>query len=114
MYSIVSIFGLFLLFLCDMAWASDHLLYFEAQGVAGYSTEVRRPIYYSQNPDAEMQKPSIGFDYLQRFSGETGDIATFALQGRLALTEDNAPKWLTEILRTGTNTRSSLKSTTPM
>ena len=37
-----------------------------------------------------MQKPSVGFDYLQRFSGETGDVATFALQGRLALSEDNA------------------------
>lgn len=68
---------------------ADHLLFFEAQGVAGYSTEARRPIYYTQNPDAEMQKPSVGFDYLQRISGESGDVATFALQGRLALTEDN-------------------------
>ncbi len=68
---------------------ADYLLFFEAQGVAGYSTEVKRPIYYSQNPDAEMQKPSVGFDYLHRISGETGDVATFALQGRLALTEDN-------------------------
>jgi hypothetical protein len=83
------IFLLILLITCP-SWATDHLLYFEAQGVAGYSSEVRRPIYYSQNPDAEMQKPSVGFDYLQRFSGETGDLATFALQGRLALTEDNA------------------------
>lgn len=31
-----------------------------------------------------MQRPSIGFDYLQRFSGETGDLATLALQVRLA------------------------------
>jgi hypothetical protein len=71
--------------------ATDHLLYFEAQGIAGYSTEVRRPITYSQNPDAEMQKPSVGFDYVQRFSGGSGDVATFALQARLALTEDNPP-----------------------
>ena len=77
------------LFLVAGTADADHLLYFEAQGVAGYSSEVRRPIYYSQNPDAEMQKPSVGFDYLQRISGETGDVATFALQGRLALTEDN-------------------------
>jgi hypothetical protein len=77
------------LFLVAGTADADHLLYFEAQGVAGYSSEVRRPIYYSQNPDAEMQKPSVGFDYLQRISGETGDLATFALQGRLALTEDN-------------------------
>jgi hypothetical protein len=80
--------GLSLLLLAGAADA-DHLLYFEAQGVAGYSSEVRRPIYYSQNPDAEMQKPSVGFDYLQRFAGESGDWGTFAFQGRLALTEDN-------------------------
>jgi len=66
--------------------ASDHLLYFEAQGIGGYSTEQKKAIYYSQNPDAEMQKPSVGFDYLQRFSGETGDWASFALQGRFAVT----------------------------
>ncbi len=78
-----------LLFLVAGTADADHLLYFEAQGVAGYSSEVRRPIFYSQNPDAEMQKPSVGFDYLQRISGETGDVATFALQARLALTEDN-------------------------
>ena len=71
-----------------MAQASDHLLYFEAQGIGGYSSEIRKPIYYSMNPDAEMQKSSVGFDYLQRFSGESGDWATFALQGRLALTVD--------------------------
>ena len=75
-----------------MAQAADHLLYFEAQGIAGYSSELKKAIYYSQNPDAEMQKPSLGFDYLQRFSGESGDWATFALQGRLALTVD-ADKW---------------------
>ena len=69
-----------------MAQAADHLLYFEAQGIAGYSSQARKPIYYSMNPDAEMQKPSVGFDYLKRFSGESGDWGTFALQGRLALT----------------------------
>jgi hypothetical protein len=74
--------------LTSVANAADHLLYFEAQGIAGYSSQIRKPIYYSMNPDAEMQKPSIGFDYLQRFSGDSGDIATFALQGRLALTVD--------------------------
>jgi hypothetical protein len=35
-----------------------------------------------------MQKPSLGFDYIKRFSGEFGDVATLALQGRLALTVD--------------------------
>ena len=41
---------------------------------------------YSINPQSEMQQPSLGFDYLQRFSGETGDVAVFALQCRLAVT----------------------------
>jgi len=65
--------------------ASDQLLYFEAQGIFGYSSDLRKPVYYSMNPDAEMQKPSVGFDYLKRFSGESGDWGTFALQARLAL-----------------------------
>lgn len=81
------ILGLLLLGLPDWAQAADHLLYFEAQGIAGYSSQLEKPIYYSMNPDAEMQKPSLGFDYLQRFSGESGDWGTFALQGRLALME---------------------------
>jgi hypothetical protein len=77
-----------LLCLTDRVQAADNLLYFEAQGIAGYSSEVKKPIYYSMNPDAEMQKPGLGFDYIQRFSGESGDFATLAVQGRLALTED--------------------------
>ena len=78
-----------LLLTAAVAHSADHLLYFEAQGIAGYSSVVKRPIYYSMNPDAEMQKPGIGFDFLKRFSGESGDIATLAVQGRLALSEDN-------------------------
>ncbi|MCX5847546.1 MAG: hypothetical protein NTW12_14535 [Deltaproteobacteria bacterium] len=77
-----------LIFMTGMAQAANQLLYFEAQGIAGYSSEIKKKIYSSMNPDAEMQKPSLGFDYLKRFSGESGDWATFALQGRLALTQD--------------------------
>jgi hypothetical protein len=76
-----------LLFLAGSAHAADHLLYFEAQGVLGYSSAQQETIPYSMNPEAEMQKPSVGFDYLKRFSGESGDVATFALQYRLALVE---------------------------
>lgn len=68
------------------AYGDGHLLYFEAQGIAGYSSSQGKTIYYSMNPDAEMQKPSVGFDYLHRFSGETGDWGSLGLQGRLALT----------------------------
>jgi hypothetical protein len=80
--------SLFLFCQAGLVQATDHLLYFEAQGVAGYSSDVHRMIYYSMNPDAEMQKPSLGFDYIQRFSGESGDVATIALQARLALAGD--------------------------
>ncbi|MBA4418297.1 MAG: hypothetical protein C0392_10370 [Syntrophus sp. (in: bacteria)] len=92
------IIGVALLFSAFMAEASDQLLYFEAQGVGGYSSQLRKPIYYSMDPDAEMQKPSVGFDYIKRFSGDSGDWATFALQARAALTVNgidgaNGIKW---------------------
>lgn len=76
------------------AWGDSHLLYFEAQGIAGYSTRQDKAVYSSMNPDAEMQKPGIGFDYLHRFSGEAGDWASLGLQGRLALSvfEDGVKK----------------------
>ena len=88
MFRVLLIF-LLLLCLAEPGEAADHLLYFEAQGIAGYSSELNKAIFYSQNVDAEMQKPSIGFDYLQRFSGESGDVATFAFQFRLALDVDS-------------------------
>jgi hypothetical protein len=97
MYKALVICSAFL-FLTGSVKASDQLLYFEAQGITGYSSQLKKPIYYSMNPDAEMQTPSIGFDYLKRFSGESGDWGTFALQVRAALTIDgqdaaNSIKW---------------------
>ena len=74
--------------LASRVCADDHLLYFEAQGIGGYSSDLNKGIFYSQNPDAEMQHPSIGFDYIKRFSGESGDFLTFALQARLAIMVD--------------------------
>ena len=74
-----------LLCLTGMARAADHLLYFEAQGIFGYSSATHKAIAYSQNPDAEMQKPSVGFDYIKRFSGESGDFLTLAIQSRMAM-----------------------------
>ena len=81
--------ALFVVALATMALGDNYLLYFEAQGVAGYSSKDDRPIYYSMNPDAEMQKSSIGFDYLHRFSSESGDWGALGLQGRLALIVNN-------------------------
>lgn len=70
------------------AHGDSHLLYFEAQGVGGYTSRENKAISYSMNEDAEMQKSSVGFDYLHRFSGEAGDWGSFALQGRLAVSGD--------------------------
>jgi hypothetical protein len=82
------------LFVALPAGADNHLLYFEAQGVAGYSSQLGKAEYYSMNPDAEMQKSSIGFDYLHRFAGEAGDWGSLGFQGRLALSvpDDGATK----------------------
>jgi hypothetical protein len=66
------------------ASASSYLLYLEAQAVAGYSSAADEAIFHSMSPEEIMQKPSLGFDYLGRFSGEGGDILQAALQFRLA------------------------------
>ncbi|MGB7296418.1 MAG: hypothetical protein WBC70_12590 [Candidatus Aminicenantales bacterium] len=64
--------------------AQTSLFYLEVQGVAGYSTAQDKWLFYSLHPDHVMQKPGLGFDYLQRFSRETGDFALLAVQARLA------------------------------
>jgi hypothetical protein len=87
----IAVFALIaaLLLPAGRARADSHLLFLEAQGIAGYSFRDRRTLFYSMNKDAEMQKPSLGFDYLHRLSGEGGDIASFALQARLAAVAGN-------------------------
>lgn len=76
------------------AHGDTSLLYFEAQGIGGYSSLQSKGIYYSMNPDAEMQKPGLGLDYLRRFSGETGDWGSLGFQGRWAVSvyEDGGKK----------------------
>jgi hypothetical protein len=66
------------------AFAQSSLFYLEAQGIAGYSSAQDKWVFYSMHPDQAMQKSSLGFDYLQRFSRETGDFAVLAIQARLA------------------------------
>jgi hypothetical protein len=69
------------------ARASSQLLFFEAQGVAGYSSARDEAIFYSMTPREIMQKPTVGFDYLGRLSGDGGDWLAAALQVRLAYNE---------------------------
>ncbi len=64
--------------------ASSSLFYVEVQAVAGYSSAENKAIFYSMHQEDAMQKPSIGVDYIQKFSGEGGDVATLAVQMRAA------------------------------
>jgi hypothetical protein len=81
----ISILILYVLTLSKPVFASSHLFYLEAQGVIGYSSAQDKMIFYSLAQEEAMQKPSLGFDYLQKFSTESRDVASVAIQGRLAL-----------------------------
>jgi hypothetical protein len=70
------------------AAAGQSLLFLEAQGVAGYSSMDRAAVWHSMSAAEPMQKSSLGFDFLRKFSGEAGDAGTLALQGRLAWDKD--------------------------
>jgi len=83
--------GLFLTLAGLPLAASNYLFYLEAQGVAGYAAAASKAVFYSQSPEEAMQKPSLGFDYVQRFSGEYGDKAVLAVQFRLALRPEPSP-----------------------
>jgi len=63
--------------------ASSYLLFLEGQTVAGYSDLYEEMIYYSHGELHPMQKPSIGFDYIQRLSATTRDWGMLALQARV-------------------------------
>jgi hypothetical protein len=67
--------------------AQSTLLYFELQAVAAYSTAEREVQFFSLMPADAMQKPSLGFDLVTRFSGKTRDIGVLAVQARLAYDE---------------------------
>jgi hypothetical protein len=67
-----------------LAHAQGSLFYLEAQAVAGYSSASRDAIFYSMSQEDAMQKPSVGFDWLQRLSSESRDFGVLGLQARLA------------------------------
>jgi hypothetical protein len=79
-----SLIAALLILLSHLAHAQGSLLYLEAQGVTGYSGAARDAIFYSMSQEDAMQKPSIGFDWLRRLSGESRDIGVAGLQARLA------------------------------
>ena len=74
--------------LAGTAAGGTRLFFFELQGVGGYSAEGKKFVTYSMAAMDAMQKPSVGFDLVQRFSGKGGDVAVLAVQGRLAWNAD--------------------------
>jgi hypothetical protein len=80
--------GFIALAIAQTVSAADSLFYFEAQGIAGYSSEENGAIYRSGGMDDVMQKNSIGFDLIKKFAGVTGDVASVGFQFRLAYDAD--------------------------
>jgi len=68
--------------------AANYLFFFEAQFLTGYSFSEKRFVFSSHHDMEAMQKPSLGFDYLQRFSASGRDIALLSVQARLAYAPD--------------------------
>ncbi len=72
--------------------AQGTLLFLELQAVGAYQTAAREIELYSLMPDDVMQKPSLGFDLVKRFSGKTRDIGVLAVQARLAYDQEGTHK----------------------
>ncbi|MCX8043644.1 MAG: hypothetical protein N3B18_05885 [Desulfobacterota bacterium] len=67
----------------------SYLCFLESQFVGGYDTTEHETVLYSMNHYDAMQKPSVGFDYIQRLSGAMGDWGALALQARLAYNDEH-------------------------
>jgi hypothetical protein len=71
-------------------YAQSSLFFLELQAVGAFSTSSRAFELFSLMPDDVMQKPSLGFDFVKRFSGTSRDIGVLAVQARLAYSQDGA------------------------
>jgi hypothetical protein len=69
--------------------AQSTLFYLELQAVGAYSTASRAFQLFSLMPEDVMQKPSLGFDFVKRFSGKSRDIGVLAVQARLAYDQED-------------------------
>ncbi len=75
----------FLLFLGGtLCHAQSTLFYLEVQNVVAYSTAARAVQLFSLAPDEAMQKPSLGFDFVERITGASRDYGVIAVQARVA------------------------------
>ncbi len=73
--------------------ANDMIFNLEGQGIIGYHDKTDKLIYYSDSQKSEMQKPSLGFDYLLNISNSNRNIGSFSLQYRLAWNENGNQKF---------------------
>ncbi|MDR3112190.1 MAG: hypothetical protein LBU55_03350 [Elusimicrobiota bacterium] len=87
-------------------YASSSLLFLEFQGIGGYSFSGQKFIYHSVHEDDVMQKNSAGFDFIKKFSSDTSDILTLALQVRAAY-EDVSKKVQLQIYNAYLKTKTS-------
>jgi hypothetical protein len=72
--------------------AQSSLFFLELQAVGAYSTSSRAFELFSLMPDDVMQKPTVGFDFVMRFSGRSRDIGVLAVQARLAYDQEGGHK----------------------
>ena len=68
--------------------AQSSLFFLELQAVGAYSTASRSFELFSLMPSDVMQKPSVGFDFVQRISGKSRDYGVLAVQARLAYDQE--------------------------
>lgn len=67
-----------------LLFAGDGMFFAEMQGIYGYRSDTEQAVSYSFMALDAMQKPSMGFDWLQRFSNRERDFAIASLQFRVA------------------------------
>lgn len=70
--------------------AQSSLLFLELQAVGAYSTSAKAFQLFSLMPEDVMQKPTVGFDFVQRISGKNRDLGVLAVQARLAYDQEGA------------------------
>ncbi|MDR3290330.1 MAG: hypothetical protein LBT02_03550 [Rickettsiales bacterium] len=76
------------LFFISIANADNSLLFFELQGITAWQSSDKKFVpYSSDNKYDAMQLNSIGIDFVKKFSNETRDYLTFAMQFRFAYNE---------------------------
>jgi hypothetical protein len=70
-------------------YASNYLFFAEGQFAANYNTTYSKVRYFSHHEHHPMQKPSLGFDYIQRFSSPYRDWGRLAIQARVNLNPED-------------------------